>query len=160
MTTASSSASPPTSEPVLDRRTLLASALAGIGAACAGAGLLLLPACTVPPRSFQAPEGSTVRVPLERYPELEREGGVVKVLTPRHGPVFVRRGPGGEVLALSGICTHQGCTVAPSGGGFRCPCHGSTYDADGRNTGGPAPEPLSRIRAALAADAVVLDLGG
>src|SRR5262245_4481282 len=97
MTTASSSASRPTSEPrepgpaaAIDRRTLLATALA------AGAGLLALglPGCTVPPRSFQAPEGGTVRVPLERYPELGREGGVVKVLTPRHGPVFVRRGAG------------------------------------------------------------------
>lgn len=157
MTTASSSASRPTSEPpatAVDRRTLLASALA----ACAG--LLALPACTVPPRSFQAPGGDIVRVPLERYPELEREGGVVKVLTPRHGPVFVRRGAGVEVLALSGICTHQGCTVAPAGGGFRCPCHGSTYDAGGRNTGGPAPEPLARLKAALAGDAVVIDLGG
>jgi cytochrome b6-f complex iron-sulfur subunit len=26
--------------------------------------------------------------------------------------------------------------------GYKCPCHGSTYDRHGHNTGGPAPLPL------------------
>lgn len=44
--------------------------------------------------------------------------------------------------ALTAICTHQGCDVSPSAGGFRCPCHGATYDLNGANTGGPAMRPL------------------
>ncbi|MBL8685445.1 MAG: Rieske (2Fe-2S) protein [Myxococcales bacterium] len=44
--------------------------------------------------------------------------------------------------ALTSICTHQGCDVAPAAGGFRCPCHGATYDLNGGNTGGPAMRPL------------------
>lgn len=44
--------------------------------------------------------------------------------------------------ALTAICTHQGCDVAPAAGGFRCPCHGATYDLNGGNTGGPAMRPL------------------
>lgn len=47
--------------------------------------------------------------------------------------------------ALSAICTHQGCPVQWVGGSFQCPCHGATYDASGRATGGPARGPLSPI---------------
>jgi len=47
--------------------------------------------------------------------------------------------------AVSAICTHQGCPVQWVGGGFQCPCHGATYDASGRATGGPAQGPLARV---------------
>lgn len=47
-----------------------------------------------------------------------------------------------KVRCLTAICTHLGCTVNAVDIGFKCPCHGSTYDLDGRNTGGPAPSPL------------------
>jgi thiosulfate dehydrogenase (quinone) large subunit len=47
--------------------------------------------------------------------------------------------------AVSAICTHQGCPVQWVGGGFQCPCHGATYDASGRATGGPAQGPLAPI---------------
>ena len=40
------------------------------------------------------------------------------------------------------VCTHLGCTVNMVETGYACPCHGSTYDRHGRNTGGPAPLPL------------------
>jgi len=47
-----------------------------------------------------------------------------------------------RVRCQTAICTHLGCTVNAVEIGFKCPCHGSTYDLDGRNTGGPAPLPL------------------
>lgn len=48
----------------------------------------------------------------------------------------------GRVRCNTAICTHLGCTVNAVETGYKCPCHGSTYDIDGRNTGGPAPRPL------------------
>jgi cytochrome b6-f complex iron-sulfur subunit len=48
----------------------------------------------------------------------------------------------GKVRCMTAICTHLGCTVNAVETGFKCPCHGSTYDIDGKNTGGPAPRPL------------------
>ena len=48
-------------------------------------------------------------------------------------------------VAFDATCTHQGCPVSFVGPGFRCPCHGATYDADGQVTGGPATRPLTRI---------------
>ncbi len=47
-----------------------------------------------------------------------------------------------RVGAISMVCTHLGCTVGEITGGFRCPCHGSQYDTDGRVMGGPAPRSL------------------
>jgi thiosulfate dehydrogenase (quinone) large subunit len=48
-------------------------------------------------------------------------------------------------VAFDATCTHQGCPVSFVGPGFRCPCHGATYDAAGQVTGGPAPAPLTKI---------------
>lgn len=136
----------------VDRRSLLAAAAAGVAAVVLGGG------CTPVPRSFRAPAGEVVEVPLRLYPELDQPGGLVKVLTPRHRALHLRREEGDRFEAVSAVCTHQGCIVAPARGGFRCPCHGSTYDREGRNTGGPAPRPLARFPAERRGDAVVVTL--
>jgi cytochrome b6-f complex iron-sulfur subunit len=67
--------------------------------------------------------------------------------------VLVYRPDEKTVEAFSAICTHQGCTVAPAGAEFHCPCHGSVYSArDGRVLDGPAPKPLPRFAAAIDGD--------
>jgi cytochrome b6-f complex iron-sulfur subunit len=47
------------------------------------------------------------------------------------------------VYAISLICTHLGCIVKKSTGGFECPCHGSLFGGDGVVTKGPAPQALA-----------------
>jgi menaquinol-cytochrome c reductase iron-sulfur subunit len=54
-----------------------------------------------------------------------------------------------ELLIMSPICTHLGCTAANAdeeqknnGVTFFCPCHGGKYDEYGNNIGGPPPRPL------------------
>lgn len=59
-------------------------------------------------------------------------------------------------VAYDATCTHQGCPVAFVGPGFRCPCHGATYDDAGQVTGGPAPAPLTEIPVAVVGDNVTL----
>lgn len=68
--------------------------------------------------------------------------------------VFVQR-KGNGYRAMSAVCTHLGCTVNPdekTGSGFRCPCHGSLFDEDGRVLEGPAPAPLPCYAVAQARD--------
>lgn len=48
--------------------------------------------------------------------------------------------------ALSLTCTHLGCTLEQSETGFACPCHNSSFDADGNVTHGPAVKPLQILR--------------
>ncbi len=58
--------------------------------------------------------------------------------------------------AISLVCTHLGCTVEQSAGGFTCPCHGSLYDANGKVTRGPAQSPLRKLRVEVTADNHIL----
>jgi Rieske Fe-S protein len=60
--------------------------------------------------------------------------------------VFLVR-DGDRVKALSATCTHLGCQVRweKEKERFLCPCHGGTYDAQGRVVGGPPPRPLDGI---------------
>ena len=125
-----------------------------------GAALVAIGGCTIPPRSFRLAKVTAreIRVPLADYPELERPGGIVRIITPHHRAIFVRRDGADTASALSGVCTHQDCVVSPKRNGFRCACHGSTFSADGANKGGPAKLPLVQFKAEVAADAIVVRL--
>lgn len=71
------------------------------------------------------------------------------------GNAIVIRTAAGNVaasfVALSLICTHQGCTVNydSAASGFKCPCHGSEYSISGAVTQGPAPTALKKYTVAI-----------
>lgn len=50
-----------------------------------------------------------------------------------------------DFLVLSPTCSHLGCSVRWDGRKFACPCHGGTYDREGKVTGGPPPKPLAHF---------------
>ena len=55
-------------------------------------------------------------------------------------------------------CTHLGCTPEwkPSENKFKCPCHGSGYDAEAVNFEGPAPRPMDRAHVELDATGKII----
>ena len=60
------------------------------------------------------------------------------------GFFIVRRG--GNLFALSAICTHRKCKLeAEADKTFYCPCHGSTFAPDGKVTEGPARRDLPML---------------
>eukprot|EP00798_Chlamydomonas_sp_ICE-L_P016075 gene16075-22213_t len=50
-----------------------------------------------------------------------------------------------EKYGLNAVCTHLGCVVpwVPSEKKFKCPCHGSQYNSEGKVVRGPAPLSLA-----------------
>lgn len=52
---------------------------------------------------------------------------------------------GNDIIALSLVCTHLGCTVSVTPEGMVCPCHGSRFDRNGRVLSGPAERSLPRL---------------
>lgn len=88
-----------------------------------------------------SPKGSPAGATLTTVAEVP-VGGAVSAKAGDGKPVIVAQPTKGDIVAFSAICTHKGCTVAPEGSQIACPCHGSTYDLTGKNTGGPAPRPL------------------
>jgi len=61
--------------------------------------------------------------------------------------VWVVREPD-RIFVIYARCTHLGCTPEwkPAENKFKCPCHGSGYDAEGVNFEGPAPRPMDRAK--------------
>ncbi len=60
--------------------------------------------------------------------------------------VWLGRGAGAP-RALRDRCPHMGCPVdwEPAAGRFRCPCHGSEFEPDGRVVRGPATAPMEAL---------------
>lgn len=121
-------------DPHMSRRTFLT--LLGLGAVggalqflLGGVGVFLYPnALKTPPSQFSIGRPSDV---------LASQG---KVFLPKY-KIFLEV-QGRQVRAQTAVCTHLGCTVNAVETGYSCPCHGSTYDGEGKNVGGPAKLPL------------------
>lgn len=71
--------------------------------------------------------------------------------------IWVVRNPD-RIFVISAVCTHLGCTPdwKESENKFKCPCHGSGYDPEGRNYEGPAPRPMDRARVELDAEGQIV----
>jgi len=54
----------------------------------------------------------------------------------------------GKLYAVSSICTHKSCGIKPeavTGGGLKCPCHGSSFSSLGEVKKGPAKQSLMHL---------------
>ena len=124
------------------RRAILKGGAAGIVLAAAPA------ACTSEPGAPSGPimAGNVSAVPV----------GTLEVLTEL--AVVLGRDDGG-LYAMSAVCTHAGCVVGvlsgDSGKSLRCGCHGSTFDADGAVTMGPAMTALRHYEVDLGDDGTI-----
>jgi len=59
------------------------------------------------------------------------------------GAVYLRRLPDGKLEAFNVVCPHAGCFVdfVPATGSFLCPCHNSTFTAEGKIADRSSPSP-------------------
>jgi menaquinol-cytochrome c reductase iron-sulfur subunit len=77
------------------------------------------------------------------YERVRRDGW--KIVRER-ATAWVVKGSETKALALHPSCTHLGCAYhyEETKNEFACPCHASSFKADGTVIGGPAPRALDR----------------
>lgn len=144
----------------MDRREVIQRVLLG------GAALIVIPSAftscekkTEPdpePTPGPGPTGSkiTIDLSLPDNSALNTTGGskVVQTLL-----VF---NTGTSFLALSSICTHEGCTVnyISGAGNIQCACHGSQFSTTGSVLVGPATSPLATYAVSKSGNILTIQL--
>ncbi|MFA5011847.1 MAG: ubiquinol-cytochrome c reductase iron-sulfur subunit [Ignavibacteria bacterium] len=76
------------------------------------------------------------------YPTLANVGGYAMITE----KVIVIRKSSSKFIAINIVCTHKKCDVDYDGKGFECPCHGSTFNGNGKVLEGPATKNLKSYK--------------
>ena len=149
----------------LKRRDFLtrAAAAGGALAAAAAAGCASVVG-TAPGGSSSSQADSAApryRQPLSQTPELQNVGGV-KHVKYRGKDFFIVRKSQTEVIALENVCSHKKCKTKYSAdeAEFKCPCHSSGFDLNGKALRGPAVNsgPLNQFPAELSGNVIQVTL--
>lgn len=124
--------------------------------------VLLLAACSSSPEPMLPPEASgKVAISLEDHWALKKDDARLALSVdalPR--PLIITRTADGVYHALDSHCPHQGCQVSPAqtGDDLECPCHASSFSADGSVQKGPSPVPLIEYALEQRGDSLFVDL--
>ena len=130
----------------MDRRNFLKSTCALCGTAIVGSALI--DSC----KKNRAPAYMNFTLDLTNSANvaLNAVGGSVS----SNNVIVVRIGSplsASSFVALSQVCTHQGCTVSYDNiaKNFLCPCHHGVFDTNGKVVSGPPPSPLTNYNISL-----------
>jgi cytochrome b6-f complex iron-sulfur subunit len=102
------------------------------------------------------PDEDTLTIDLTEpdYSNLASAGGSIVI----DNILIANTGDG--FIAVSSVCTHQGCQVSYShdNGNLPCPCHGSVFSTAGAVLAGPASTPLKKYNVAQEGDILTIEL--
>jgi cytochrome b6-f complex iron-sulfur subunit len=137
------------------------SVLQGIGVAAVGA--LILDACQQSASSLPTANsascgtGHCIDLGDTANKELVAAGGAMLIDT-SNDTIMVVRVSDAQVIALSAICTHAGCSMdyAAAQHLLNCACHGSQFSIDGKVLRGPANRSLCLYTATLANNVITI----
>lgn len=123
----------------------IATSVIGLGLAIPLAGYVISPALKRRAASWVEVGPTDQLLPGEPV-ELEYAGAVKdgwRAITAKKA-IWAVKQPAGDIVVFSPICPHLGCGYRWDAGDrkFKCPCHGSIYDVQGKVLGGPAPRSL------------------
>lgn len=141
---------------VPDRRSFLAALLAAGGAAVGALLAVPLVRFTLHPVLARTTEKSwsdvgnidefqNIDAPVKKLVTIEQRDGWRKTMTEK--PVYVTKDAQGQLIVLSAVCTHLGCSIPwlEKEKRFICPCHLGTFAPDGHLISGPPPRNMDRL---------------
>jgi menaquinol-cytochrome c reductase iron-sulfur subunit len=94
-------------------------------------------------------ELSSLTAPIMRTIQIEQLDGWRKAISEK--AVYVTKDSRGQLVVLSSICPHLGCTVPwnKQKKEFVCPCHGAIYAADGTRVSGPSLRAMDTLQTSV-----------
>jgi nitrite reductase/ring-hydroxylating ferredoxin subunit len=123
----------------------------------AGAGMLAMSvsSCASMPVLDATMVGKTITVPISAFAQSDYQ-----IVRPNNllFDIAVQRKTDGRFRALVLQCTHASTQLNPSGDGYTCPAHGSTFDIEGGVTRGPAQLPLRELPTEQSNNALLIHL--
>jgi Rieske Fe-S protein len=110
------------------------------------AGGLVLNLVSVEKTAASVPPSETT-IKLDEKSSLNKVGGS-QVVETANGKVIIARTGETSFAAVSAVCTHKGATLKYDDKAklFACPSHGSKFNVDGSNAGGPAKSPVKSLK--------------
>lgn len=102
------------------------------------------------------PVSGGITVSIDSTSPLSAVGSAALVHT-SIGDFLVAHTAAQSFVAVTAICTHQTCTITGFGNqNYVCPCHGSTFDVNGRVVSGPAFAPLRQFATQFAGNVLTI----
>jgi cytochrome b6-f complex iron-sulfur subunit len=102
--------------------------------------------------------GRTLTITVAAGSPLATVGGAAMV-TASTGSYLVARTADAACVAVTAVCTHEGCTVSGfASGQYVCPCHGSHFNTSGGVLAGPASVPLRQFPTTFANNVVTISV--
>jgi len=90
-------------------------------------------------------EFQNLDAPVKKLVTIEQRDGWRRTVLEK--PVYVAKDSNGELIVLSAVCPHLGCTIpwVDKEKRFICPCHLGTFTPDGKLLSGPPPRNMDRF---------------
>eukprot|EP00177_Eucheuma_denticulatum_P001679 GFKZ01003018.1.p1 GENE.GFKZ01003018.1~~GFKZ01003018.1.p1 ORF type:complete len:201 (-),score=24.43 GFKZ01003018.1:107-709(-) len=152
--------------PDMQKRTIMNGLLVGAGALPATAMAAAFVSFFVPPKAgggaggLPAKDAAGNDVKAASYLKTHPAGDVNLVQGLKGDPTYllVTADTSIETFGVNAVCTHLGCVVpwVPAENKFKCPCHGSQYNFQGKVVRGPAPLSLALAHVDVIDDVVTL----
>jgi cytochrome b6-f complex iron-sulfur subunit len=144
------------------RHACQAMSLAGFGAllqACGGGGSPTAPSNVPQLTVINATVTSgTITINIDGSSPLANVGGAALVQAGGQS-YLVGRTAQDTAIALTSVCTHEGCTVSGfQNNNYVCPCHGSEYNTSGGVVKGPATSALRRFNTTLSNNVLTISV--
>jgi len=123
----------------------------------AGAGMIAgsLPGCATLPVYKAAMANNAVSVPVAIFGATN-----FQLIQPKNQyyNIGLKKEADGAYTALLLKCTHADNQLMPTGSGYKCDLHGSTFNSEGKVTAGPAERPLKKYKTEIQSDQIIIHL--